>query len=68
MPSCKWPLQASRGLIIRCVFCLQVDGHITGGRLSSGGGGGYKRLFSFMVFFSVLQNLTKLLKKAFEFY
>ena len=32
------------------------------------GGGGYKRMFSFMVFFSVLQNLTKLLEKAFEFY
>ena len=28
----------------------------------------YKRLFSFMVFFSVLQNLTKPLGKAYKFY
>ena len=36
--------------------------------LKWGGGWGYKRLFSFMVFFSVLQNLTKPLGKAYKFY
>ena len=36
--------------------------------LKWGGGWWYKGLFWFIVFFSVLQNLTKLLEKGFEFY
>ena len=31
------------GLVIGCIFCLQVDGPITGGLVSGGGEGAYIR-------------------------
>ena len=51
------------GLIIGCIFCLQVNLFITGGLLG-GGGGAYKRLFTALLecfsfsllFYSILKS------------